>query len=231
MTGVLPSRTSSPTTRGGFGRRGRRGALAVVVMTAVAAWALVACTGSPTPPSPPFTPAGTATPAAGARATPGPSAAVRSLGAVPIPPRTVPQPTPKAAAGHPALSAAGGPIAVSFGDEGSALVTVLGPEPASTVARGSVRGAAPGKRTRAYLTLVVRQVKGRATIRADELTSRDETGRPVRLTAEGAKVITTHTGSMSKLRVEGTYDSGAAQVTWRHQGQVLAVWTFTVELD
>lgn len=169
--------------------------------------------------------------AAGTPADPDPSAVVSALGAVPIPPSTVPQPTPEAAAGHPALSAAGGPIAISLGDEGRALVTVLGPEQAHTGSAESVAPASPEKSTRAYLTLQVRQTKGSATIHATELTSRDETGRPVALRPKGPAVITTHAGSTSTLKLGGTFDSGAAQVTWRHHHAVLAVWTFTVELD
>jgi hypothetical protein len=33
------------------------------------------------------------------------------------------------------------------------------------------------------------------------------------------------------VAVRGTYHSGSAQVTWRHDGHLLALWTFTNELD
>ncbi len=33
------------------------------------------------------------------------------------------------------------------------------------------------------------------------------------------------------VTVAGTFDSGAAQITWRHDRHVLAIWTFTIELD
>lgn len=228
MTLAQRTPAGTATTRGGFGRRGWRVASTGVILTAVAAGTVAGCSGSP---SVDPTPLVAVTPASAVPTDPDPSAVVSSLGAVPIPPSTAPQPTPGASAGHPALSAAGGPIAVSLGDEGRAVVTVLGPEQAHTGAAESAAPASPQKRTRAYLTLQVRQTSGSATLGADELSSRDQTGRPVALAPKGSRVITTHAGSTSTLTVAGTFDSGAAQVTWRHQGKVLAIWTFTVELD
>ncbi len=171
-----------------------------------------------------------APPAAAAPAEPDPSAVVSSLGAVPVPPTTVPEPTARAAAGHPALSAVGGQIAVSLGAEGQALVTVLGPEQQGA-ASPATTGKHREKRTRAVLSLQVAQRRGTATIDADELTSRDETGQPITLRSRGPRRITTRAGQTSTLRVVGVFTSGSAQVTWRRHGHVLAVWTFTVELD
>lgn len=192
--------------------------LAVTATGAVLA-GTAACTGSG---------AGRPDPAAAGRSTtaPDPSAVVASLGAVPVPPTTAPDPTPSASAGHPALSAVGGPIAISLGQEGRAVVTVLGPTQATD---GQSDG--PASSTRAYLTLQLRQVAGSATVRADELTSRDETGEKIALTSSGPARVTTRAGRISTLKVVGTFDSGAAQITWRHHGKVLAVWTFNVELD
>lgn len=39
------------------------------------------------------------------------------------------------------------------------------------------------------------------------------------------------TGSIGTVRVTGTFRSGAARLTWRVGGQVLAVWTCNIELD
>ena len=38
-------------------------------------------------------------------------------------------------------------------------------------------------------------------------------------------------GGTASVAVRGTYHSGSAQVTWRHEGHVVALWTFTIELD
>lgn len=115
---------------------------------------------------------------------------------------------------------------MGLGSEGRALVTVLGPTQAT-----DGQSAGPASKTRAYLTLKVKQSKGSAVIKADELTSRDQTGGLIPLTSKGPKTITTHAGKTSELELVGTFESGAAQVTWRHHGKVLAVWTFNVELD
>ncbi len=207
-----------PGTRFGF-NRARWGSFTLAVAVTGAALAGVAgCTGSgATHPAPT---------AASSAVEPDPSAVVASLGAVPVPPSSAPEPTPSASAGHPALSAVGGPIAMSLGQEGKALVTVLGPTQATD---GQSDG--PASRTRAYLRLRVAQTQGSATIASSELTSRDETGRSIALKTDGPRTITTHSGKTSTLTVVGTFESGAAQVTWRHHGRVLAVWTFNVELD
>ena len=155
---------------------------------------------------------------------------VSSLGAVPIPPSRAPEPTPHARPGHPVLSAAGGPVLVTFGSEGTALVTLLGPEPVDRGAATSTRGG-PQRRTRALLTLRVTQRTGSVSLRIGDLGVRDQTGRRIALRSRGPTAVRTRAGSTSTLQVLGTFFSGAAQVTWRHRGQVLAVWTFNVELD
>lgn len=213
--------------------RGARVLIVTSLLGTMVLGSLVGCSGSPAPP-----PVASETPTASARATSGQpspapddaeaSAVVSRLGAVPIPPSRAPEPTPKAAAGHPALSAAGGLIEVSLGAEGRALVTILGPE---QVHNAPVDKAGPKRSTQAYLTLQMKQLKGRATVRADELTSRDETGHFVGLRSVGPAKVSTRSGKISTVKVEGTFDTGAAQVTWRHHGRVLAIWTFTVELD
>ena len=211
---MRPAALRSPSARRSF-------ALATTSTVLVVAGA-AACTGTGAVPGPTAgTSARSATPS-----DPDPSAVVSSLGAVPIPPSTAPEPTPSASAGHPALSAVGGPIAMSLGSEGKAVVTVLGPTQATD---GQSDG--PASKTRAYLRLRVAQTKGSATISSSELTSRDETGRSIALATDGPTTITTHAGKTSSLKVVGTFESGAAQITWRHHGHVLAVWTFNVELD
>jgi hypothetical protein len=73
---------------------------------------------------------------------------------------------------------------------------------------------------------------GRAlAIGTDELSSRDETGEAIALTPVGAARSSANAGGTASVAVRGTYHSGSAQVTWRHDGHVLALWTFTIELD
>jgi hypothetical protein len=73
---------------------------------------------------------------------------------------------------------------------------------------------------------------GRAlAIGTDDLSSRDETGEAVALTPAGTTRSTAKAGGTASVAVRGTYHSGSAQVTWRHGGHVVALWTFTIELD
>ena len=241
MTRAAPtSRTRRQSSPWGIGGGGlvraalTAGALSVSILAGTAGCtSATPAPGAGGPVSSGTTPTGVATrasPAVAAPAEPNPSAVVSSLGAVPVPPTSAPEPTPRAAAGHPALAAVGGRLTVSLGAEGQALVTVLGPEQQGG-APPVTKGAHREKRTRAALTLQVAQRRGTATIDANELTSRDETGRPITLRSRGPRRITTRAGETSTLRVVGVFTSGSAQVTWRHHGHVLAVWTFTVELD
>lgn len=161
-----------------------------------------------------------------APADPDPSQVVASLGAVPIPPTGSTLPTPTAAPGHPAVLAMGEPVLLHLGRT-EALVTALGPY---QVKNGPQPGVAEPT-TPATLSLKVDVHRGELAIGTDELSSRDETGAVIALRPSGARHATAGSGKSATVTVKGTYPSGSAQVTWRHAGQVLAVWTFTIELD
>jgi hypothetical protein len=158
-------------------------------------------------------------------ADPSPSDVVASLGAVPIPPTGSTLPTPTAAAGHPAVLAMGEPVLVRLAGT-EALVTALGPDQIKS-------GPQPGRNpaTPARITLRVQVNRGTLAIATSELSSRDETGTAVALRPVGIPRSVAGAGATTAVSVRGSYHSGSAQVTWRHDGQVLALWTFTIELD
>ncbi len=160
---------------------------------------------------------------------PSASDVVASSGAVPIPSAEPAVPTPTATAGHPALLAIGGAVRVTFPDGQTGVVTALGPAQESTAPRTAAGGGRAS--TRAVITLRVAMTRGTATVSAAELSSRDETGRLIPLARRGPEQIHATTGPPQQLQVAGVFDSGAAQITWRHERTVLAVWTFNIELD
>ena len=150
---------------------------------------------------------------------------------MPIPSAGPAESTPTASPGHPAVLAIGGPVQVNLPGGASGLVTALGPEQI-TPAR-SARRSAKGypSSTRAVITLQVAMRRGSAVIATSELSSRDETGHAVRLSPDGPEQQRVSAAKSRTVKVVGTFASGAAQVTWRHAGHVLGVWTFNIELD
>ena len=72
--------------------------------------------------------------------------------------------------------------------------------------------------------ITLRVDSGAVPIAAADLTARDDSGQLIAL------VPLSRSGAQT-FRVSGTFSAGAAQLTWRHDGRVLAVWTFTIELD
>jgi hypothetical protein len=147
---------------------------------------------------------------------------IASLGAVPVPTGVPAESTPSASPGRPAILAMGGPVAMRFADGAQALVTALGP---------SQTRSGRAARTPAVIALRIRMTRGAEVVTAGELSSRDETGKAVALRADGPARIRVAGGATGTIRVRGVYDNGSAQMTWRHGGHVLAVWTFTIELD
>lgn len=112
-----------------------------------------------------------------------------------------------------------------------ALVTALGPEQVTLGDGARKPVAGPAASTKAIITLTLNTATGPGTVAASELSSRDEAGKAITLTPVGPKTATLSAGATSEVTVAGTFDSGAAQVTWRHAGQLMAVWTFNIELD
>lgn len=111
----------------------------------------------------------------------------------------------------------------------TALVTALGPQQlnATTIRAGSP----PPRTTLAAITLRLTATKGATTIAAGDLSSRDQSGHALLLSPQGATSKTIAPGTTASVTVKTTFTSGAAQITWRHHGVVLGVWTFNIELD
>lgn len=152
------------------------------------------------------------------------SSVVQSLGKVPIPSGPATEPTPTASPGHPQLLAIGAPVRVTVPGV-AAVVAALGPDvnlPAGTPTAKSATGT---------ITVTATVTTGTLALRATDFTSRDETGRAVPLAASGPATATATPGKPGSVRMTGTFQAGAAQVTWRFNGTVLAIWDFNVELD
>lgn len=157
------------------------------------------------------------------------SEVIKSLGAVPIPSAGPAEFAPSAAAGHPAILAIGGPVRVALRGGSTALVTALGPQQLG--APTSRPGGGPPQTTRAVITLRVATTKGSTTLAAADLSTRDQTGHALTLTPDGPPSRTVAAGTTASINVVATFASGAAQLTWRYAGKVLAIWTFNIELD
>lgn len=153
------------------------------------------------------------------------SGVVRQLGQVPIPTAPATEPTPSASPGHPQLLAMGAPVHVTLGDA-AGTVNALGPD----VVRPTTSGKPPQNAT-GTISITATVTTGTITLHATDFTSRDETGRAVPLSASGPATVTATAGQPATLRVTGTFQAGAAQVTWRSGGNVVALWDFNIEID
>lgn len=156
------------------------------------------------------------------------SAVIASLGAVPIPSAPATDPTPTAQPGHPQLLAIGAPVTAHLAGGATALVTALGPDQLSTAAAG---GGKPPKSTIGVVTITAKVTHGSITLAAADFSSRDQTGRPIVLTAKGTGSATATQQKTATIAIQGRFTSGAAQITWNNQKSVLAVWDFNIELD
>lgn len=159
-------------------------------------------------------------------ADPDPSAVMSSLGTVPIPTAPADAATPIASEQKLALLAIGEPVQAQLPDA-DALVTALGPEELTPY----TGGATPPQSTVGIITVTVKPSRGSLTLTSADLSSKDETGALITLTPVGASTATATAGTTTALKVQGAFDSGAAEVTWRHDGKVIAVWDFNIELD
>ncbi|MCQ4042621.1 hypothetical protein ACFOSC_24735 [Streptantibioticus rubrisoli] len=150
---------------------------------------------------------------------------VHKLGAVPIPSRPAGQATPTADEHHLQLVAMGAPIRAQLPGV-TALVVASGPVEDLPSAGGKVPD-----QTKGTITITVSQATAPLTVKADDFSSRDEQGKDVALSPAGPTTVTATTGKSANLVLSGTYHSGAAQLTWRHDGKVVAIWDFNIELD
>lgn len=157
---------------------------------------------------------------------------VDKLGAVPIPSAPKTQLTPSADESHPQLVAVGSAVAVTL-PSGTGAITALGPtEDLPTPLPAKMPSQVAGT-----ITLHLAAKTGTLKVATADLSSRDDHGTDIKLTAVGADHATaTATGSgtgtgTADLVVRGTFSSGAAQITLRQDGHVVAVWDFNIELD
>ncbi|MEY9854950.1 hypothetical protein ABH935_000549 [Catenulispora sp. GAS73] len=151
---------------------------------------------------------------------------VNKLGAVPIPSAPKTQLTPSADESHPQLVAVGSPVAVTL-PSGTGVITALGPTE-------DLPTPLPAKMpTQVAGTVTLRLAATTGTLKAAtaDLSSRDDHGTDIKLTAVGPAQASATAGGTADLVVRGTFSSGAAQVTLREDGHVVAVWDFTIELD
>ncbi|NMH96189.1 hypothetical protein [Pseudonocardia acidicola] len=166
--------------------------------------------------------------ASGCASAAGPTAdeVVARLGAVPIPTAAAPATPVPAAPGHPQIMAMGGAVAATLPGTGTGTVTALGPQidlPAGA--------RLPVEQARAAIRVEARTDTGTVALQAGDFTSRDDHGRDIPLDVVGPAAATSDPTRPATLQLAGTFHSGAAQITWRYRGAVVAVWTFTVELD
>lgn len=148
------------------------------------------------------------------------------LGAVPIPTAPSQAPIEVATRTHPQLLAIGEPVKVQLPGV-DALVTVLGPFEVTP----STGGSKPPQTTVGVITVKVAPTRGSLTLRAGDFLSRNEVGTVVPLLPKGASTVTASVGHPAQLQVKGTFQSGAAEITWNDAGKALCIWDFNIELD
>jgi hypothetical protein len=154
----------------------------------------------------------------------GVSSVIARLGAVPIPTAAgTPAPLPASAA-HPQLLPIGDALLARL-PEGSLTITALGPDvdlPADT--------HLPIEDADATITIRAQDTIGTIITRPEEFTARDDHGRDIPLTDVTATGRNTWPGATT-LPLTGHFHAGSAQITWRHDGSVIGVWAFVIELD
>jgi hypothetical protein len=151
---------------------------------------------------------------------------VRSLGAVPIPSASSTV-TPSTGNGRrPVLVAMGAPVLLTLPDA-TVRAVALGPEQDVEYRTGRPVPTS----TDGTITLRFAVRRGAVTVRAADLSSRDETGAPVALRPRAHSSVTIRAGGSATLTVVGRYRSGAAQLSWSRRGRPVAIWDFTIELD
>ena len=117
----------------------------------------------------------------------------------------------------------GEPVRATLPGGVRATLTLLGPEQSTT---------RPGaESTDGTFTITVQPSAGALRLSAGDFSSRNETGRPVALRRDGPASVRASSGRPASLKVVGRYSSGAAQVTYRHAGHLVAIWDFNIELD
>jgi hypothetical protein len=212
---MTPTRRAAPS-RPGTRRAGLRRPTFLTCRLALAAAVLAAAAGCSSHAAPDSRASGDA------------ASAVHDLGAVPIPSPPTAQATPTANEHHLQLVAMGDAVHVNLPGV-QADIQASGPtEDLPAPATGSTR---PPDHTAGTITLTVTQATAALTVHAGDLTSRDQQGQNVALTALGSATITAAPGHPATITLRGTFQAGAAELTWRHDRKTLAIWDFNIELD
>lgn len=197
--------TSAAARRTGFGRSGVRRRLRTAALVLPLAAVLAGCGGGSGGSS---------------------SEVVNKLGAVPIPSAPSGQATPTADESHPQLVAIGSAVSVTL-PTGTGVVTALGPtEDLPTPAPAKPPTEVPGT-----ITLKVTANTGTLKLRVADLSSRDDHGDDIKLSAVGPDQATVNAGGTATLVVRGTFQEGAAQIAMQQDGHLVAMWDFNIELD
>ncbi|MEU8694151.1 hypothetical protein [Streptomyces sp. NPDC048665] len=207
-TARIAARRRAGLRRPGTWRTNPKTALATLACTALTLAALAGCGGHSTP-----------------KATDDAAKTVKSLGTVPIPSPPTAQATPTAGEKRLQLLAMGYSVHAQLPGV-NAVVTAGGPTENPIAKPGGVPDHATGT-----ITVTVHEATGPLTLHAADFTSRDENGKPIPLSAHGPATITARPGQTAALTLSGTYEAGAAELTWRHDGKTIAVWDFNIELD
>ncbi|MEV8475668.1 hypothetical protein [Streptomyces sp. NPDC051173] len=152
---------------------------------------------------------------------------VHDLGAVPIPSPPAAQATPAADEAHLQLVAMGSPVRATLPEAG-AVVRASGP---TEDLPSPAPGGKPPESTTGTLTITFDQATAPLTLHAEDFASRDEQGKDIALTPAGATTVTAAPGHPATLTLTGTFQAGAAQLTWHHDRKTVAVWDFNIELD
>ncbi|MDO0929599.1 hypothetical protein QQY24_31085 [Streptomyces sp. TG1A-8] len=150
---------------------------------------------------------------------------VHKLGAVPIPSPPTAQATPTAGENHLQLVVMGDSVRAELPGT-TAVVTAGGPSEEPIAKPSGVPDHAVGT-----ITVTVRDATRPLTLHTTDFSSRDENGTAIHLAARGPATVTARPGQAVTLTLVGTYEAGAAELTWRHAGKAVAIWDFNIELD
>lgn len=150
---------------------------------------------------------------------------VARLGAVPIPTAIGSPGALPASPGHPQLLPIGGAVLARL-PEGSATVTVLGPD--VNLPPDDQR---PIEDADATITVRAEDTVGNVVPLPGEFTVRDDHGRDIALRAVPGTGHDAAGPRTAILTLTGHFYAGSAQITWRHDGSVIGVWAFVIELD
>jgi len=151
---------------------------------------------------------------------------VEQLGVMPIPTAQTLSP-PATAPGHPQIAAIGTIFTVTLPGTGNGMVTALGPQ----IDQPPPATQLPIEQAHATITVRATATSGSIPLRATDFTVRDDRDEDIRIEPVGPSTLSAKPSRPQELALQGTFHSGAAQMTWRYHNTVVAIWDFNVELD